>query len=266
MQAGNKPVDGGFLKIELEDYEDFIRLEPAAKKFIKRLIGSDEFINGKLRYCLWLVDATPAEIRKMKLVYGRVKACRDFRLTLKDTAARKLAETPTTFRDTLNPESFIVVPVVSSERRRYVPMGFLDKNFIPTNQVNVIPSAQIYHFGILTSSIHMGWMRTVCGRLKSDYRYSATIVYNNFIWANPTPAQKKLIEQTAQRILDVRSKYPDSTLADLYDELTMPRDLREAHRANDRAVAAIYGFEKILDDEPAIVSDLFQMYDALTKK
>ena len=264
MTTGNRPADGGALIIEAKDYADFISREPAAKKFIKRLIGSEEFINGKLRYCLWLVDATPAEIRRLKLVYERVKLCRENRLNGAPDR-QKLAETPHLFRETKNPDSFIIIPATSSERRRYIPIGFLNSDFIVSNSALMIPDATIYHFGVLTSSIHMAWVRVTCGRLRNDYRYSKDVVYNNFIWASATPAQKKAIETTAQAILDVRKKYPDSTFADLYDEVTMPRDLREAHRENDRAVAKAYGFEKILDDEAAIVAELFDMYDALTK-
>ena len=168
---------------------------------------------------------------------------------------------------TNNPETYIIVPSVSSERRRYIPMGFLTAETIPTNLVLIIPDATLYHFGILESNIHMAWMRAVCGRLKSDYRYSKDIVYNNFPWPNPTDEQKAKIEQTAQAILDARAKYPDSSLADLYDELTMPAELRKAHKDNDRAVMQAYGFSsKITEDqESLIVAELFKMYQELTK-
>ncbi|MBR4642853.1 MAG: class I SAM-dependent DNA methyltransferase [Selenomonadaceae bacterium] len=264
MIVGNRPADGGALIIEAADYEDFVKREPSAKKFIKRLIGSEEFIHGKPRYCLWLIDATPAEIRKMKLVYERVKLCKENRL--KGAPDRqKLADTPHLFRETRNPAHCIVVPKTSSEKRFYIPIDFVDDSVILTDAMFMLPDATPYHFGILTSSIHMAWMRVTCGRLTSRYRYSNTIVYNNFIWPQTTATQKKTIEATAQKILDVRKKYSDSTLADLYDELTMPKDLRAAHRANDLAVAKAYGFEKILDDEPAIVAELFRQYAALTK-
>ena len=264
MITGNRPADGGALIIEAKDYDDFIRREPAAKKFIKRLIGSEEFINGKLRYCLWLLNATPAEIRRMKLVYKRVQQCRDNRL--KGAPDRqKLAETPHLFRETKNPAQCIIIPKVSGERRKYIPMDFVGDDVILTDLMFMIPDATLYHFGVLTSLIHMAWTRVTCGRLGTSYRYSATIVYNNFIWCEPSPAQKKLIEESAQEILDVRKKYPDSTLADLYDEVTMPKDLRAAHKKNDRAVAAAYGFENILGDESAIVNELCSRYAALTK-
>ena len=262
--AGNKPVDGDFLKIEKEDYDDFVRKEPASKKFIKKLVGGFEFINNVDRYVLWLVDASPAEIKSMPLVYDRVKKVREARLNMKDAGAIKLADKPTTFRDTLNPEQYIVVPIVSSENRRYVPMGFLDSNTIPTNQVQIIPDGTIYHFGVLVSNVHMAWMRAVCGRLKSDYRYTGKIVYNNFPWCNPTDEQKAKIEQTAQAILDARALYPDCSLADLYDELTMPVELRKAHQANDKAVMQAYGFSlKMTESE--CVAELMKMYQELTK-
>ena len=264
MTTGNRPADGGHLIIESNEYDDFIRKEPEAKKFIKRLIGSEEFINNKPRYCLWLVDATPAQIKGMHEVYKRVQACKLDRESSPDEGRQKLALRPALFRETNNPESYIVVPAVSSEKRAYIPVGMLDKNTIPTNLVTIIPDATLYHFGVLTSNIHMAWVRAVCGRLKSDYRYSKDIVYNNFPWSNPSDAQKARIEATAQAILDIRAKYPDSSLADLYDELTMPADLRKAHTENDRAVMEAYGFNtKMTEDE--IVAELFKMYEKLTK-
>lgn len=273
LVSGNKPVDGDFLKIEEEDYNNFITKEPKAKKYIKQLIGGYEFINNKKRYVLWLVGVSPSEIKSMPLVLERVRKVKEARLAMEDEGARKLADTPTTFRDTLNPEHYICVPIVSSENRKYVPMGFLNGDIIPTNQVQIIPDANIYHFGILTSNVHMAWMRAVCGRLKSDYRYTAKIVYNNFPWCNPTDEQKAKIEKTAQGILDARALYPDCSLADLYDELTMPPELRKAHQLNDAAVMEAYGF-RIKDEhtgksrwltESETVARLMQMYQELTK-
>ena len=222
ISAGNKPVDGDFLKIEEEDYEEFIKKEPAAKKYIKKLIGGYEFINNKMRYVLWLVDCPPEELRKMPLVMERVNKVREARLSMEDEGAQKLANRPTTFRDTQNPEHFIVIPIVSSQNRRYIPMGFKNGDTIATNQVQIVPDADIYEFGVLQSNVHMAWVRTVCGRLKSDYRYTAKIVYNNFPWPTPTEEQKHTIKQTAQGILDARALYSNSSLADLYDPLTMP--------------------------------------------
>ena len=262
--AGNKPVDGDFLKIEKEDYHDFITREPNAKQYIKKLIGAYEFINNVDRYVLWLVGVSPKEIKDMPLVYDRVNSVRKARLEMKDAGAIKLAETPTTFRDTLNPEHYIVIPIVSSERRRYVPMGFLDKDTIPTNQVQIIPDAGIYEFGVLISNVHMAWMRVVCGRLKSDYRYTGKIVYNTFPWCNPTNEQKTRIEQTAQGILDARALYPDCSLADLYDELTMPPELRKAHQLNDKAVMQAYGFPIKDFTESDCVTELMKIYQKIT--
>ena len=273
LVSGNKPVDGDFLKIEEEDYDNFIRKEPRAQKYIKQLIGGYEFINNKKRYVLWLVGVSPSEIKTMPLVLERVKKVREARLAMEDEGARRLADTPTTFRDTLNPEHYICVPIVSSENRRYVPMGFLNGNIIPTNQVQIIPDANIYHFGILTSNVHMAWMRAVCGRLEMRYRYTAKIVYNNFPWCNPTDEQKAKIENTAQAILDARALYPECSLADLYDELTMPSELRKAHQENDKAVMSAYGF-KTVDEatgkqrwltESETVAELMKMYQELTK-
>lgn len=263
MMTGNRPADGGNLIIEKEDYEEFIRKEPQAKPYIKKLVGSSEFINNKERWCLWLVGVTPAELRKMPLLLKRVEACKQDRENSPDVGRRKLAETPTLFREINNPASFILVPQVSSERRRYVPMGFLDCNTISTNLNFIIPEATMYQFAILTSNIHMAWMRAVCGRLEMRYRYSANIVYNNFPWPEPTEPQRQKIEQTAQAILDARALYPDSSLADLYDELTMPPELRKAHRLNDMAVMEAYGFAKGSEayrNEAACVAELMKLY------
>lgn len=269
MTTGNRPADGGHLIIEANDYDNFIAREPQAKKYIKQLTGATEFINNKERWCLWLVDANISEIRKMPLVLERIEACKQDRLNSPDKGRQKLADTPMIFRETINPSSYIIVPRVSSERRRYIPLGFLDDTIIPTDSATIIENASNYEFGILTSNIHMAWMRTVAGRLKSDYRYSKDIVYNNFPWPTPTEAQKAKIEETAQGILDARALYPDASLADLYDERTMPPELRKAHVRNDQAVAAAYGLNKNSPEfksESACVAMLMRMYQALTEK
>lgn len=266
MITGNRPADGGHLIIENEDYEEFLLKEPSARPYVKRLVGSTEFINNKKRWCLWLVGISPSELRKMPMVLQRVEACKEDREKSPDAGRRKLAETPTLFREINNPVSFILVPKVSSEKRRYVPMGFLDNNTISTDLNFIIPEATMYHFAILTSNIHMAWMRAVCGRMKSDYRYSANIVYNNFPWPTPTEEQKQKIVQTAQAILDARALYPDSSLADLYDELTMPPELRKAHHQNDIAVMQAYGFTKgseAYKSETACVAELMKRYEHL---
>ena len=269
MITGNRPADGGHLIIEAEDYSTFVQQEPKAKPYIKKLLGAAEFINNKKRWCLWLVGVSPSILRQMPLVMKRIQACKKDRENAPDEGRRRLAMTPHLFREQLNPDTYILIPAVSSERRRYIPMGFLTGETIPTNLVQIIPNATLYHFGILESIVHMAWMRAVCGRLKSDYRYSKDVVYNNFPWATPTEKQKEKIEQTAQAILDARAKYPDSSLADLYDELTMPAELRKAHRQNDKAVLQAYGFDvKLLENEnePLIVAELFKMYQEMTKE
>ena len=269
MTTGNRPADGGNLIIEADEYDDFIKREPAAKPFIKKLLGSVEFINNKKRWCLWLVNASPAQLRNMPLVMERIQKCKEDRLASPDAGRRKLADKPALFRETNNPQTYIIVPSVSSERRRYVPMGFLDDNTIPTNLVLIIPSATLYHFGVLESNVHMAWMRVVCGRLEMRYRYSKDVVYNNFPWPFSLPAGEGRgeanIAQTAQAILDVRAKYPDSSLADLYDPATMPYDLLEAHRKNDRAVMQAYGFSTKMT-ESECVARLFEMYARMTEE
>ena len=267
MVTGNRPADGGHLIIEAEDYADFVKQEPASIPYIKKLLGAAEFINNKERWCLWLVGVSPYELRQMPLVMKRIQACKEDRENAPDEGRRKLAQTPHLFREQLNPATYIIVPATSSENRRYIPIGFLSEDTIPTNAVQLIPDATLYHFGILESNVHMAWMRAVCGRLKSDYRYSKDIVYNNFPWPTPTEEQMAKIEQTAQAILDARAKYPDSSLADLYDELTMPVELRKAHQDNDRAVMQAYGFPvKSTFTESQCVAELFKLYNEKTKE
>lgn len=264
ITTGNRPADGGHLIIEQDDYEDFIAKEPNSKPYIKQLLGSAEFINNKKRWCLWLVGISPHILKSLPMVMQRVEKCKNDRLNSPDAGRRKLADTPTMFRETQNPDDYIAVPKVSSERRKYVPMGFLHDNIIPTDLLFIIPSATLYHFGILESNVHMAWMRAVCGRLKSDYRYSKDVVYNNFPWPSPTAEQQTKIEQAAQAILDARALYPDSSLADLYDPTLMPKELLQAHRQNDRAVMAAYGFSTRMT-ESECVAELFKRYAELTK-
>ena len=264
MHKGCQPTDGGNLIINEDEYSDFIKKEPKAEQFIKRLIGAKEFLQGKKRYCLWLVDASPADIKSMPLVLERVKKCRDMRLAAKDEGTQRLATRPTEFRETYNYESYIVVPMASSVNRRYVPMGFFGTDVISTNLNLVIENASVYQFGIMESNVHMAWMRAVCGYFGPSYRYSAGVVYNNFPWPSPTDDQKALIEQTAQGILDAREKYPESSLADLYDPLTMPVELRRAHAANDKAVMAAYGFSTKMS-EADCVAELMKMYQKLVE-
>ena len=264
IRKGNQPTDGGNLIIEANEIDDFLKNEPLAKPFIKKLVGAREYINNLPRYCLWLKDATPSQLRNMPLVLERINGVREMRLASRDKGTQRLAETPHLFREQLNPETYIIVPSVSSERRRYVPMGFMKSDTIPTNLVLIIPDASLYHFGVLESNVHMAWMRAVCGRLKSDYRYSKDIVYNNFPWPEVSDEQREKIAATAQAILDARALYPDSSLADLYDELTMPPELRKAHQQNDKAVMAAYGFP-ITMTESECVARLFELYQKLTE-
>ena len=266
IRKGNQPTDGGNLIIEKEDYDDFIKKEPASLPYIKRFFGAKEYLNSIPRYCLWLVNVPPSQIKAMPAVMDRVSKVREMRLASSDPGTHRLAETPTVFRETNNPEHAIVIPEVSSERRRYVPMSFIGKDVICSNKLQIIPEANLYEFGILESSVHMAWMRVVCGRLEMRYDYSKKIVYNNFPWPDSSLSNstKQKIELTAQSILDARALYPTESLADLYDETLMPPELRKAHRANDAAVLEAYGFPKDAT-ESDIVAHLFKMYQELTK-
>lgn len=268
MVFGNTPIDDGNLIIEADELESFFEAEPNAKQYIHKLVGSREFINGLPRYCLWLVGANPADLRKMPLVMKRVQAVREMRASSKRSATQKLSSTPTLFGEIRQPTSgnYLIVPLTSSERRRYIPIGFMPCDVIATNLVQMLPNATLYHFGVLTSNVSNAWMRTVCGRLKSDYRYTITNVYNNFPWPTPTEEQKAKIEETAQAILDARALYPDSSLADLYDETTMPPELRKAHQQNDKAVMRAYGFDIKTTTETACVAELMKMYQRLTEE
>ncbi len=263
---GNKPIDGGKYLFTKEEMDNFIKIEPKATHYFKPWYGSEEFIHQKPRYCLWLGGCSPSELRQMPHCMKRIEAVREIRLASSSAGTRKLADRPTRFHVENMPDTnFIIVPKVSSEKRRYVPMGFMSPDVLASDLVFVIPDATLYHFGILESNVHMAWMRAVCGRLKSDYRYSKDVVYNNFPWPTPTEEQKAKIEKTAQAILDARALYPDSSLADLYDELTMPVELRKAHQENDRAVMQAYGFPIKTMTESQCVAELFKMYQELTK-
>lgn len=264
---GNKPIDGGFYLFEKDAMEEFIKKEPASKKYFRPWYGAREFINCKPRYCLWLGECSPAELRKMPLCRERVAQVREYRLASPSAGTIKLADKPTRFHVENMPKgNYIVIPEASSERRRYVPMGFFTPDILCSNLVKIIPNATVYHLGVLTSNVHMAWMRAVCGRLKSDYRYSKDIVYNNFPWPEPTDAQKEKITQTARGILDARALYPDSSLADLYDEVTMPPELRRAHQNNDRAVMQAYGMPIKGTTESICVAELMKRYQELTSK
>lgn len=265
---GNQPIDGGNYLFDKQEMEDFVKKEPKSAQYFHLWYGAVEFIHQKPRYCLWLGDCSPREINEMPLCKQRVENVRELRLASKRKSTLKLADKPTRFQVENMPEGdSIIIPRISSERRRYIPMGFIPKGVFASDAVHLIPSATLYHFGILESNVHMAWMRVVCGRLKSDYRYSKDVVYNNFPWPDGLPSfgedVRSRIEQTAQAILDARAKYPDSSLADLYDPMTMPYDLLDAHRRNDRVVMEAYGFSTKMT-ESECVAKLFEMYSKLT--
>ena len=265
MSSGGKPVEGGFLILSPKEKEELIDKHPQIEKYLRPFTSGDDFINNKKRYCLWLVGANPSDIKHVPEVMSRVEHVREFRRASTKEATRRCADTPTLFMEIKEPKSdYMLIPATSSEQRRYIPIGYLDKHVIPNNAVQYVPNASLYHFGVITSNVHMAWMRAVCGRLEMRYRYSANIVYNNFPWPTPTEEQKAKIELTAQAILDARALYPDSSLADLYDELTMPVELRRAHQDNDRAVMQAYGFPvKNTFTESQCVAELFKLYQSM---
>ena len=267
MLNGGKPTEGGFLILSEEEKEELLQANPHAVRFVRPYMMGKDFILRKTRYCLWMAGASPSDVRQCPKVLERINKVREYRLTSPKAATQKKAETPMQFDEVRECTSdYIAIPKVSSENRRYIPMEYLSKEVIPGDKLFMLPSANLYTLGVLTSNVHMAWMRAVCGRLKSDYSYSNTIVYNNFPWPNPTDEQKAKIEQTAQAILDARALYPDSSLADLYDELTMPVELRHAHQNNDRAVMQAYGFPvKNTFTESHCVAELFKLYNEKTK-
>lgn len=257
---GNKPIDGGHYLFTPEEKAEFIKKEPAAKKWFRRWIGADEFLNGYERWCLWLGDCPPNELRKMPEALKRVEAVKRVRLASKSIPTQKLAKTPTRFHvENMPKRAYLVIPSVSSEKRDYIPIGFMPPKVITSNLCLIIPHARLYHFGILISMMHMAWVRAVGGRLKSDYRYSANLVYNNFPWPEPTQKQRQAIESAAQGVLDARAKHPDATLAELYDPLTTPPLLLRAHQKLDHAVDTAYGSAKFAG-EAERVAFLFQLY------
>ncbi len=264
---GNKPIDGGNYLFTKEERDEFLKKEPNAQKYFRLWYGAQEFLENKPRYCLWLRRCPPNELRDMPECMKRVEAVRQLRLASKSAGTRKIADMPTKFHVENFPTSnYIVIPEISSEKRRYVPMGFMGPDVLCSNRVKISQNATLYHFGVLTSNVHMAWMRAVCGRLEMRYCYSVNIVYNNFPWPDPTDEQRARIEKTAQAILDARNLYPDSSLADLYDDVAMPPELRTAHQNNDRAVMAAYGFRKGSDaysSESACVAELMKLYRSL---
>ena len=273
MYFGSKPTDGGFFFLTPEEREEFVRKEPQSLKYIRKVLGAQEYINNIERYCLWLVDISPEELKNSPMIYERVRKVREFRLSSKAESTRKFADKATEFKQNAQPNTpYLIIPIVSSENRRYIPIGYIQPDVIATNATQIVPNASLYEFGVITSNVHMAWMRTVAGKLKSDYRYSSTIVYNTFPWLEISEQQRKRIEETAKEILNVRTKYSTSSLAALYDDHIMPSDLRTAHQKNDRAVMEAYGMTKIVDGkktwltESETVARLFEMYEDITKQ
>lgn len=267
LGIGNKPVDGGNYLFTKEEMDEFILAEPESAQYFRPFYGAVEFIHQKPRYCLWLGDCSPAQLRSLPNCLKRVEAVRSFRLASKSEGTRKLADRPTRFHvENMPTHSCIVIPQVSSQNRGYIPMGYMGADVLCSDKVRLMPEGTLYHLGILESSVHMAWVRVVSGRLKSDYSYTVNNVYNNFPWPTPTEAQKAKIENAAQAILDARNLYPDCSLADLYDETTMPVELRRAHQENDKAVMEAYGFNWKNMTEADIVAALFKLYQELTQK
>lgn len=267
MVYGNIPRDGGFYTFTDEEKEEFLILEPNASKYMYRFLGSKEYINNTQRWILFLKDAQPNELRELPKVLERIQLVKEFRLSSKSKEIQKFAETPTLFAQQTQPvgEPFVIVPIVSSSRRRYIPMGYVDGNTIVNNRVFLIPNADLFMFGILNSNVHNAWMRKVAVRLKDDYSYSKDLVYNTFPLPELTDTQKQTISKTAQMILDARTLYPESTLADLYDPLTMPPELKKAHISNDKAVMQAYGFSVKDMSEEKCVAELMKLYQKLIK-
>jgi hypothetical protein len=260
---GNKPIDGGHYLFTPIEKDEFLAKEPAAAPWFRRWLGADEFLNGIERWCLWLGECPPDQLRRMPECMKRVEAVRQVRLASASAPTQKLAETPTRFHvENIPDKRFLVIPEVSSERRFYIPLGYLDPSVLASNKLRVFPRASFFNFGVLHSLMHMAWTRAVCGRLESRYQYSVNIVYNNFPWPTPSPAQRTAIEAAAQGVLDARAQFAGSTLADLYDPLTMPPVLVKAHHTLDRAVDAAYGV-KGFPNEAARVAFLFERYVGL---
>lgn len=265
---GNKPADGGNLILSQEEYNKLVSDDESITPLLRRYVGARDFINNdEIRYCLWLKGISPSAYRKNAEIVRRLEAVREMRKASSAAPTRAFADKPYLFFSSPQTDNnYLCIPEVSSERRKYIPIGFMDKSIIAANTVVIVSDANLYHFGVITSNVHMAWMRTVSGRLKSDYRYAGSIVYNNFPWPEPTEEQKAKIEQTAQAILDARALYPDASLADLYDEVTMPPELRKAHQQNDKAVMQAYGFWGRINTEPEVVAELMKMYQELTKE
>lgn len=266
MRSGGKPVEGGNLIFSEDEKNEFIKKEPNSEKFFKPFMGSEDYLNNNSRWCLWLLNAEPRELKSMPLVMQRIEAVRNFRLSSKKAATREGAKFPQRFMEIKQSDGdYLMIPLTTSRNRKYIPIGYLSKDVIASNAASFVPNATLYHFGVLISIVHMAWMRTVAGYFGPSYRYSNNIVYNTFPWPSPSDSQKSRIEQTAQAILDARAMYPSSTLSDLYDPLTMPAELRKAHDENDKAVMCAYGFNKNMAEEEIVLA-LMKMYKTISSE
>ena len=264
ISNGSKPLDNAICAFTPDEKAEFIKKEPASEPYFYRYMGSREFINNIERYFLLINRIPPHILAKMPNTLKKLAEIKEYRLSSKSEPTRKLAETPSKFHfENMPDKDFLVIPQTSSGRRRYVPIGFLTPDVLVNNKLQVMKDGGLYEFGILSSNVHNAWVRTVAGRLRDDFTYSVSVVYNTFPWPNPTSEQRQRIEHTAQGILDARSKYPESSLANLYDDLTMPPELRKAHHMNDLAVLDAYGFVKgtpAFSSEAACVTELMKMY------
>jgi hypothetical protein len=263
MIYGNKPTDGGFLFLDQSEKDELLNKEPELEGIIKPFLGAYEFINNIPRYCIWLKDVSPKKYAHSKEIKERIQKVKEFREQSTKAATRKLAEFPTLFGEIRQPDSdYILIPLTSSERRKYIPIGYVSKDIIIGNSNSAIPNATLYEFGVITSEMHMAWMRYICGRLKSDYRYSNVLVYNNFHWPSPTDKQKQTIEEAAQSVLDARQLYPESPLSELYDTTAILPELLKAHQKLDKAVEKAYKRE--FDNDSQRVAYLFELYQTLS--
>ena len=267
INYGSFALDDGNYTISATEYEEILDKEPTVKQFLRPFIGARELLHNEKRYCVWLFNTSPSEINKSPIIKRKIENVRNWRASSSRKNTILLADTPTLFAEIRQPnEMYLAIPTVSSEKRRYIPIAYLTPEVVASNQIYIVPGATLYHFGVLTSNVHNAWMRAVCGRLKSDYRYSSKTVYNTFPWPNVTDEQKTQIEKLAQTILDIRAVYADSSLADLYDPLTMPPDLLKAHRNLDAAVMKLYGFPVNKDfTEAHCVAALMEMYQKMTE-
>ena len=264
ITRGSQPTDGGHLLMDELEKEELIKNEPYAERWIRPFAMGDEFINNLKRYCLWLVDCEPNEIKQMPYVLARIEKVKQMRLASKKLPTQALAAQSARFGELRQPKTdYLAIPRVSSERRLFIPIGFLPSSFVAGDKLQTIENATNFHFGVLSSKMHNGWMRSVCGRMKSDYSYSAGIVYNNYPWPEPNDKQRENIEAAAQAVLDARAAHSQASLADLYDPLTMPANLLKAHQALDKAVDNAYGY-KGANTDAARVAFLFERYQAIT--